>query len=220
MKPLVSCVMPTKDRRRFIPAAIDCWRRQTYQKRELIILDDGKDSIRDLVPRDRRIRYLYDPNLKVTMGLKRNLINSMAKGELICHFDDDDWSADNRIEMQVELLWKSKMPVTGFNRMIFWNCVKQEAYFYRAFVAGYVCGTSLCYETDLWKSYQFKDKQVASDHDYVTGILKKIKVCPDYSFLVARIHDGHTSDKAGINNPINKNSIPMRFWENEKLRVA
>ena len=30
--------MPTKNRRAFIPAAIDCWLKQTYENRELIIV--------------------------------------------------------------------------------------------------------------------------------------------------------------------------------------
>src|ERR1700730_5261279 len=88
--PLVSCIMPTYNRRPIIPHAIDYFLRQTYAHRELIILDDGTDAIEDLVPSDRRIRYERLPK-KITFGAKLNLGCELAKGELIAHFDDDDW---------------------------------------------------------------------------------------------------------------------------------
>jgi len=47
--PLVSCIMPTYNRRQFVPQAIKYFLRQDYPHKELIILDDGTDKIRDLV---------------------------------------------------------------------------------------------------------------------------------------------------------------------------
>ena len=55
--PLVSCVMPTCNRRRFVSQAIWYFLRQDYPSRELVIVDDGEDSIADLVPDDERIHY-------------------------------------------------------------------------------------------------------------------------------------------------------------------
>ena len=51
--PLVSCIMPTADRRRFVPQAIRNFLAQDYAERELVILDDGADSIADLGTRRR-----------------------------------------------------------------------------------------------------------------------------------------------------------------------
>ena len=48
-QPLVSCVMPTADRRRFVPQAIGYFLAQDYPNRELVIVDDGKESVEDLV---------------------------------------------------------------------------------------------------------------------------------------------------------------------------
>ena len=81
-EPFVSRVMPTCDRRDFIEAAIRCYQEQTYRRRELVILDDGKDHIQDLVPDDPSIRYLIRPaREKMVTGAKRNLINSLAAAE-------------------------------------------------------------------------------------------------------------------------------------------
>ena len=50
MRPFVSVVTPTYNRRRFIPTLIKLYKAQTYPKdrMEWIILDDGTDKVGDL----------------------------------------------------------------------------------------------------------------------------------------------------------------------------
>src|SRR6266705_5371569 len=102
-QPLVSCIMPTADRRRFVPPAVRSFQAQDYPNKELIILDDGKDRLADLVPQDTQIHYIRR-DAKQTLGLKRNECVRASRGSLIMHWDDDDWSAPNRIRYQVEAL--------------------------------------------------------------------------------------------------------------------
>ena len=42
--PLVSCVMPTANRRPYVAQAIRYFQRQDYPNKELVILDDGEDT--------------------------------------------------------------------------------------------------------------------------------------------------------------------------------
>src|SRR5205823_6114796 len=58
VEPMVSCIMPTADRRRFVPNAIRYFVRQTYSNSELLIVDDGDDNVADLVPASDRIRHI------------------------------------------------------------------------------------------------------------------------------------------------------------------
>src|SRR5207249_9398199 len=53
--PLVTCIMPTHNRRRFVPQAVRCFLRQDYPNLELLIVDDGSDQIADCVPESDRI---------------------------------------------------------------------------------------------------------------------------------------------------------------------
>jgi hypothetical protein len=53
-EPLVTCMMPTYNRRSFIPQAIRCFLRQDYSKLELLVVDDGTEPIGDLVPANDR----------------------------------------------------------------------------------------------------------------------------------------------------------------------
>ena len=75
-RPLVSCIMPTHNRRRFVPQAVQYFLRQDYPHRELIIVDDGTDTIRDLVPDTPSAA--ADTNHHI--GAKRNLACREARG--------------------------------------------------------------------------------------------------------------------------------------------
>src|SRR5262245_2838278 len=67
----VSCIMPTANRRRFVPSAIRYFVTQDYADKELVILDDGEDAIADLVPYDARIRYIRETPPRL-IAAKRN----------------------------------------------------------------------------------------------------------------------------------------------------
>src|SRR5574341_607392 len=120
MAPLVSCIMPTANRRRFVPRAVEQFLRQDYPEAELLILDDGDDPIEDLVPPGANIRYLRLP-ARLALGAKRNLACEQARGELILHWDDDDWMAPHRVRYQVETLLEQGAEICGLRKMYFYN---------------------------------------------------------------------------------------------------
>jgi hypothetical protein len=96
----VSCLMATHDRRRFLPQAIQCFTDQDYDCRELVIVDDGPESIEDIIPRDSRIQYLWLRSRR-SIGAKRNLAAEVATGDYFICWDDDDWFGPHRITYQV-----------------------------------------------------------------------------------------------------------------------
>jgi len=212
--------MPTWNRRSFIPAAVDCFLRQTYEPRELVILDDGEEQIEDLIPADPRIRYYFEDRRRIT-GDKRNRVNELAQGSIICHLDDDDWSAADRISFQVALMQKTGKPVTGFSDLLFWDMAAKCAKRFRSSTAGYVCGTTLCYTKEFWTMRKFRPRHDASDNDFVYPILKQIAASKDARHMVARIHRcHHTSPKTGVREKVDKAIIPAEFWANDKLRLS
>jgi glycosyltransferase involved in cell wall biosynthesis len=220
VNPLVSCVTPTKDRRAFVPAAIRCFLEQDYEPKELVILDDGEDSVGDLIPRHPQIRYIRLPRQYVT-GEKRNLCCEVSKGEIICHADDDDWSAPDRISYQVKRLFESGAPITGFNTLLFWDCRTKQAKRYRAMIRNYVCGTTFCYRRDFWRANPFRHKQQATDNGLIYPVLSRVDASPETRYMVARIHNvHHTSPKANIKDMIDRKLIPAGFWENEEFRLS
>jgi len=218
--PLVSCIMPTWNRKEFIAAAIDCWMKQDYPNKELIIFDDSDEAIKSLIPKIPAIRY-HRRKQRADIGSKRNQCCELGKGEIICHWDDDDWSDSHRISDQVERLKSSGLPITGYSTLNFWDRTQQKAKRYTSTVAGYVCGTSLCYLKSFWADHQFQSIESMEDNRFVYANLKKIAASHNPSFMVARIHDcHHASSKTGIGQIIDNSQLNPAFWENEKLIKA
>lgn len=217
--PLVSCIMPTWNRRTFIPAAIQCFLEQIYENLELVIVDDGNDKVADLVPADSRIRYI-PLDRKLTTGEKRNYCCRVARGEIICHMDDDDWSAPGRISDQVKRLQQTGKPITGYGTLLFWDIVTREAKRYKPAMKSYICGTTFCYLRSFWQGHGFRDKQVASDNQFIFPVMSQVAQSQETRFVVARIHHcHHTSPKTLITEVVSRDLIPEGFWQNEALRL-
>lgn len=109
--PFVSVCTPTFNRRPFIENMFQCFRNQNYPKNriEWIIVDDGTDKINDLIAKANipQIKYYSLPE-KVSLGKKRNLMHSYAKGSIIVYMDDDDYYPPDRISHAVERLESNK----------------------------------------------------------------------------------------------------------------
>ena len=104
--------MPTADRRYFAERAIRYFERQTYPNRELVIVDDGKSPIAELAEGRPQIRYICLEQ-RATIGTKRNLACESALGEVIVHWDDDDWYSASRLRLQMDLLKHAPELVCG-----------------------------------------------------------------------------------------------------------
>ena len=103
--PLVSCVMVTK-RPDMARRAIDCHANQDYPARELIIVCDGEDGYDALhaYAATRTPRPVATTAVAAgsrPLGALRNLAIEMARGELVCQWDDDDLSHPRRLSVQV-----------------------------------------------------------------------------------------------------------------------
>jgi hypothetical protein len=195
--PLVSCIMPTYNRRRFLSQAVRNWQAQDYSHRELIIIDDGEDSVEDLIPADTRIRYVRLSSRR-TIGAKRNLACEQARGDLVVHWDDDDWSAPWRIGYQVETFLKEDVDVSGLSTIYFCDMSTDRAWRYE-YPAGrkpWVHDATFCYRRSQWESDPLPDSNHGIDTAYLwQGRPKRIGTLEDPSIYVAMVHSANTSRK-------------------------
>lgn len=112
-QPLVSIILPTYNRAKFIEKAIRSVWTQTYSNMELIVVNDGSTDDTVLV-----LDRLSKENAKITIvnnqknsGIVVALNNGIksAKGKYIARLDDDDfWQDDKKIEKQVNFLENNK----------------------------------------------------------------------------------------------------------------
>lgn len=198
VEPLISCIMPTANRRAFVPNAIRYFLRQDYANRELLILDDGSDSVSDLIPDDPRIRYVYLQDRR-TLGAKHNLACQHARGDLIAHWDDDDWYARWRLSYQVaELLKHPPMTLVGLSRVLFYRPWDRCAWEYvcPSELFPWVCGNTLCYRKEFWKRNPFPDLDEGADTVFVSHLDRTCVISlANNRWLVAIVHSGNTSSK-------------------------
>src|SRR6476661_4413402 len=91
--PLVSVVMATRDRPRLLSVTLECYRRQTYARRELVVVDDGdRDPVDPATVAAAGGRLLRVP-LGTPLGAKLNLGIEATSGPLCQKIDDDGWYA-------------------------------------------------------------------------------------------------------------------------------
>lgn len=101
-QPLISIYLPTHNRSKKLARAIESVINQTYQNYELIICDDGsldetKTISDEYVKKNKKIRYLRNPN-PLGACSARNLGIFSARGEFITGLDDDDEFTQDRLE--------------------------------------------------------------------------------------------------------------------------
>jgi glycosyltransferase involved in cell wall biosynthesis len=195
--PLASCIMPTANRRRFVPGAIAQFLAQDYNGAELVILDDGDDPVADLIPSHPAIRYVRTPRHR-SLGAKRNAACEAARGDVILHWDDDDWYAPHRIRIQVKALHESGAELCGIARAFFFDPRTPAAweYVYPPGSVPWVCGATQCYHRDYWRAHPFADMNVGEDTRFAAAVLPgQLCVLPDNRFFVAQVHTANTSPK-------------------------
>ncbi len=193
----MSCIMPTADRREFVPLALRYFFAQDYPARELIVVDDGRHAIGDLLPADPRVRYLRLER-RATIGAKRNLACQHARGMIVAHWDDDDWQAPHRLSYQVGALLESRADVCGIATLLFLDPRAPAAWRYRypPDQRFWLSGSSLCYAHAFWASHPFEDIDVGEDARFVwSGHPERMQRLADPCFHVGLMHAGNASPK-------------------------
>jgi len=103
---MISIVMPTWNRREFLPQTIEGVLNQTYKDFEFIIIDDGStdgsiELIEDYAKKDKRIRVIKKIHTGGTETFNTGF--KAAKGDVICPLGSDDVWLTTKLEEQVKV---------------------------------------------------------------------------------------------------------------------
>lgn len=203
MNELISCIMPTWNRRSFVPLAISCFLAQDDEARELVVIDDGSEPVYDLMPHDRRVRYVH-LNGRSTIGAKLNFGVRVARGELLALWADDDWHAPWRLSWQrSRLADQPRAEICGSDSILFWDWPGRRAarYWYTAMhrpTTAYMLGGTLFFRRSFWLERQFPDVSQAEDNAFIAGRLgvdrfgQQRAVFDGGDYYVAMLHGGNT----------------------------
>lgn len=106
---LVSVIIPTYQRAKFLTRAIDSVRDQTYKSIEIIVVDDNgegkqQEESRSIVAKYQgKVRLItYEKNRGACYA--RNEGAKHAKGEILMFLDDDDYYFNNKVSLQAAIL--------------------------------------------------------------------------------------------------------------------
>jgi glycosyltransferase involved in cell wall biosynthesis len=196
----ISCVCPTRESRRsFIDSLLRCFISQTHVDKELIILDEGytpHPMLSHGTPGNIRYVFREDKGVSVSVGQKRNEANAMATGDIIAHFDDDDWSHPERLAEQLAFMEKTGKACVGYHDLLYFRMTDRTLwkYMYQGKPCIYATGTSQFYRRSAWEKTPFKNKIVGEDSQFSFDMkaLDQLASEDGKKMVVARAHSGNT----------------------------
>lgn len=110
MNELVSIITPSYNTAKFIGKTIESVQNQTYQKWEMIIVDDcstdNTDEVIDGYLSDKRIKYIKNEK-NSGAAVSRNRALREAKGKWIAFLDSDDLWMPEKLEKQIGFMEKN-----------------------------------------------------------------------------------------------------------------
>jgi len=111
-EPLVSIIMPTKNRLELLGRALDSVIAQTYRRWELVIVNDGGNDVAPEVESRASSGRIRCIKLEQSVGqaAARNIALQEAKGEIICYLDDDDVYLQHHLDTVVTALTREGRP--------------------------------------------------------------------------------------------------------------
>ncbi|HEX4197828.1 MAG TPA: glycosyltransferase family A protein [Caulobacteraceae bacterium] len=121
--PRVSCLMVTTGRRAVIRHSLECYRRQAYENRELVVVTqpDGLQAVSDFVADSGAANVaIHCVGPEMTLGDCRNVSIARSRGEMLMHWDDDDLYDPLRITAAVALLSQSRAAAALLARVLIW----------------------------------------------------------------------------------------------------
>jgi len=122
--PLISCLMPTKNRFEQVKLAVHSFRTQTWPNRELIVMDQNQDGNLAAWPQslnDPSIHVYRMPGTREPLGMIRNRSIALASGALLCGWDDDDLQHPARLEIAATAMAAAKASACLLDRQAIWG---------------------------------------------------------------------------------------------------
>ena len=199
-QPLVSCLMVTKNRAKLAKRAVRCLAEQSWDNKELVIIDDGEEDYEpNLEPfRDRlTIRYQrIEPRPgELFLGGLRNLSLEQATGDYCMQWDDDEWYHPDRIATQMKRIEEGYDAVVLRYTLMHLDSPDFVEHPYRTHLRRGTPGTIVHRRSDV----RYPNTRKAEDSEYLNDLRQQMKVSmlgADQSHLFVRcFHGKNTWDR-------------------------
>lgn len=191
---MVSVIMPTYNRAKEIPRAIESVLNQTYNDFELIIVDDGStDNTQEIIEtyQDSRIRYIKNTTAVHGASAARNIGIRESNGEYIAFNDSDDIWYNEKIEKQLAFLEQTLADVTfcalirNRRRIPDSKFTQKDCNLERILASSFTSTQALFGKAECFKNCLFDEKMLRNvDWELVIRLIKEYKVIYQREILV------------------------------------
>ena len=218
--PNVSIVCVTKNRRVFMPILKYSYMIQSYpeDKLELIIVDDGEDSIEDTLFGVPNVVYVRLDEAK-TIGEKRNIGVSRAMYDVITFMDDDDVYPNNSVLQRVAMMMKTPSKECAFCTTIPCYDITRYSSFmnvppFQLEMSERVSEATLIFTKKFWEERKFSEIQIAEGDAFIRGREQMCRELSPQEVIVSLVHPLNTSSRK---IPDFKEPNGCHYGFNEKL---
>lgn len=225
-KPLISAIIPTKNRAELLRRALDSVAAQSYAPVEIVVIDDGStdntaavvDSFRD----GHSITYLKNETSQGAPAARNRGIEA-AKGEFIAGLDDDDEWHPERLHQLMEAYDDSFSCITSdvkmqyAHRAVVWHkkaVIKLSDLLYSNQV-----GNQVLVERERLLEVDGFDEQLAAAQDYDLWI----RLCEAFGAVknvqepLQIVHTEHENDR--ITNPASQLEGYLAFYKKHRYKM-
>jgi glycosyltransferase involved in cell wall biosynthesis len=196
-RPFVSVICPTYNRRKFLPNLMDQFNYQTYPQEfmELILLDDSPTSNEDIILKQSNIKYTYlDEKLK--LGKKRNHLNSLATGDIIVCFDDDDFYAPERVAHAVAKLQSTSAKIAASSVIHIYYKNLNKILEFGPYAPNHGTNGTMAYKKEYLLTHSYLDDKDKAEEAHFTNSFSEplIQLNPQRT-MICLAHDNNTVNK-------------------------
>jgi hypothetical protein len=219
--PDVSILCITKDRRVFMPLLKYSYMIQSYpeDKLELVIVDDGEDSIEDTLIGVPNVKYVRcDTGL--TISQKRNLAVQNAMYDILVMMDDDDVYPNNSVLQRTAMMLMEPKKECSFCTTIPCYDITKFASFMNVppnnlTMSERVSEATLVFTRKFWEERHFDDSvHIGEGNAFIRGREQMCREISPQEVIVSLIHPKNTSSRK---LPSNLESNGCHWGFNEKL---
>jgi len=205
---LVSVVIPIFNGERFIASTIESVSSQSYKNVEIIVVNDGSsDGTEEILKRYQdKITLLFQKNAGQSSA--RNYGIKKAKGQFIALLDADDLFVSNKLEKQMDLVWKYNLEMccsefetidenNAFIRNVSVPAFDMNQAMDKFLEGNFICTSTMIFKKDLFDKLEGFDVNIQGTEDgdlwfrmLATGARLG---CVRENLLKYRIHSGNYS---------------------------
>ena len=199
-RPFISVLTPTYNRRKFIPHLIECFKAQEYPqaRMEWLILDDGTDKVGDIFEASglKNVRY-YSEDVKLNIGAKRNKLNSLAKGEIMVCFDDDDYYCPERVSHAVNKLSSTVMiDICGSSEIYMYYTDNKKIYRIGPYNPNHATNGTMAYKREYLKKHSYDETVThAEETSFLNNYRERMIQLDPMKVMLVLSHSENTFDK-------------------------